>query len=558
MEDDMVRNMYSGLARAGGLLNDDPNLQSILSTHPEAEELVKKYKGEKGEVEVISIIQKYMKGQEGAVISGHKTGMSLVERRFREEARNEKVAPDDIEQEVMGKLLNFIGVQPDIAGIETEAENKVLAYFGSTGDKQLTEIEQTIQTQRARRDGGRWEKVHRNKDMNILQDVVSQAKKDKKTKLDPKRVFIEAIMKKTLNEYQREHDVLFIRPEYKKLVNLEVKAVEDNVGRTVKIVESGFKQIKNGQEEFWRIHGHLVPSDYKIVGILILPNLTKQKKDQVCRNKKICPKCAPFLVAGDISIELPQLLTMIFPPPAPVLTPTQRAEYKKLMERLLPLVHLSPSVNFMEKITGGVDEVIGGCTGEDEVNLDLLTCSANQFVTYKQAVHRGSPPSIIFLNKLQLSVWKEGRVAFLGDYGVGKTTLLKSKAISLGIQGQSTVFVFLGGGIRGLEPVMGVTNKLSLNSKPGMKALSLRDLEQHYQQNQSASQTARKTAMELLIDWIKNSPTPLQNVFVDEAPVETSQGKVDVPATVRVLVDLASLLPLDGHLWISYHSKVGL
>ena len=171
----------------------------------------------------------------------------------------------------------------------------------------------------------------------------------------------------------------------------------------------------------------------------------------------------------------------------------------------------------------------------------------------------------------------EPRIAFLADYGVGKTTLLKSKAISRAILRENTIFVFLGGEDDGLEPVMAVANQMSLGSQPGMTVLSLVDLKKFYDLQHQPRRTlmqrikkrfsqilrksASQTPMELLKYWMQNSlqGQGSQNLFIDEAPVEVdSQHKVDVLATSTVLSDLASLLPLDGHLWISYHSKVWL
>ena len=161
-----------------------------------------------------------------------------------------------------------------------------------------------------------------------------------------------------------------------------------------------------------------------------------------------------------------------------------------------------------------------------------------------------------------MTAWRQLRVAFLADYGVGKTTLLKSKAISLALQGDMTCFIFLGGGICKLEPVMGVANEISLGSKPNMTMKSLCHLEQFYSsQHPSTSHTQNKTAIELLKHWIENSTEgrAAKNVFIDEAPIETdSQHKVDILATSKIVADLTSLLPLNGYLWISYHSKVGI
>ena len=205
----MVRNLYSALGKAGGLLAADPNLPYIRAYHPEAEELLKKYEGEKAEVEVMQIILKFMKGREGAIINGHKTGVSLVDRKFREELMHQNVAEDEIEEKLLKKMLECFEVKPnEIAQMEKDAEDKVKQYFGSIGEKDLTEIERTIQTQKARRDGNKWKRMERKRDMKTLDEVVSEARKASIIKKDPKKAFFEAFMKKKLDEYEREHDIM--------------------------------------------------------------------------------------------------------------------------------------------------------------------------------------------------------------------------------------------------------------------------------------------------------------------------------------------------------------
>ena len=61
-----------------------------------------------------------------------------------------------------------------------------------------------------------------------------------------------------LSAYKREHDIVLLRPEYKALLQIEVKAMKDNVGKMNQIIEYALKQLQGVKEEVGRLHGHLL------------------------------------------------------------------------------------------------------------------------------------------------------------------------------------------------------------------------------------------------------------------------------------------------------------
>ena len=61
----------------------------------------------------------------------------------------------------------------------------------------------------------------------------------------------------------------------------------------------------------------------------------------------------------------------------------------------------------------------------------------------------------------------------------GKTTLLKSKAVSLARMGESVTYIFLGG-TRDMKAVMAVATKLQMAQHPTITVLSLPDLVTYY------------------------------------------------------------------------------
>ena len=137
----------------------------------------------------------------------------------------------------------------------------------------------------------------------------------------------------------------------------------------------------------------------------------------------------------------------------------------------------------------------------------------------------------------------------------GKTTLLKSKAVSLARAGESVTFIFMGGGSgfmggsRKTEAVMSIANEIDFANYPNVTVLSQQDLEKKY----------------LVSWWYYWSPSPLslvktyiekekpQHVMVDEASISYSYFR-DLDKTNSILTSLPPLFP-SSFLWIALHSS---
>ena len=111
---DMVRTMYSSMGSKGGLLEGHPDIPTILADpnldpakKKILQEMQKKYGGQKGEAEVMVAGMEAMAGQQGLVMLGHKTALSLVEDTFRKELEKAAVPEEDRQMEVLEKLFSY-------------------------------------------------------------------------------------------------------------------------------------------------------------------------------------------------------------------------------------------------------------------------------------------------------------------------------------------------------------------------------------------------------------------------------------------------------------------
>jgi len=113
---------------------------------------------------------------------------------------------------------------------------------------------------------------------------------------------------------------------------------------------------------------------------------------------------------------------------------------------------------------------------------------------------------------------------------LGKTTLLKSKAVSLARMGETVTYIFLGGP-RDMEPVMAVATRLQMAQYPKFTTLSLQDLVNYYRKHTRLSYLRPTPSPLTLLHFYLGKEKP-SHVFVDEAPFENQWAFIRWPATL--------------------------
>ena len=269
-----------------------------------------------------------------------------------------------------------------------------------------------------------------------------------------------------------------------------------------------------------RIHGCVLEGDWKFIGIICLPNLNDSNKNQMCTKKSICPSCKGYVLVGDMNSALKSLFESEFS----VEQGNWESSYKTLMGRLAAFVHLAPATtSAMEQITGTSKQVLGGYSDQDCL-VDLCTVSASELVRWKKSDHRGSPTNMMFLNRNQLTLFRKTKLAFIADFSVGKTTLLKTKAASLVKTGQEVTLFFLGavddwGKPTQTESVMDVINKIDQSN---VQAMSAQDLLAFYKERNWGAMFWTPHALTLLKFYLQNNVVDMDSVMVDECPMVPS------------------------------------
>ena len=168
------------------------------------------------------------------------------------------------------------------------------------------------------------------------------------------------LMEKKLNMSKKEHDIVFVKPHHKTIGHIEVKAMTDVQNQEVR---KALDQLAGGKEELLRAHGHLLDTEWSYLGIICLPNLSQNQKKTMCRNMKICPHCADFILVGDFNNEMKSNLDMHFSSSRVFRDElVWRDQYKQIASRLLAMEHLGSPVTTVKRMAGREMEVVAAFT----------------------------------------------------------------------------------------------------------------------------------------------------------------------------------------------------
>ena len=315
------------------------------------EELKKKYRGEEGERSVVLPLLEWFSDsaatkRDGTMILGQKSTLELVEQSmYSDLLRDTFQEPIDRKIATVEKVAEAVGLKLDTLALNAEAEAVMLDFVGQIGPQPVADMKSKI---------GRANPPKRKQNTKkMLLEILNNTNSPN---MDLFKDIKHRLMKKRLNEIKKEHDIMFFKPHQKTIGQIEVKAMEDLQSHEVR---KSLQQLEGGREEMARAHGHLLDRDWIYLGVVALPNLPENLKQQMCQNLKICVHCAQFILVGNMNSALKNLMDACFPAGSERQDElTWRTQYKKLTTRVLAMEHLAPPVDPVKRITGTDDRVV--------------------------------------------------------------------------------------------------------------------------------------------------------------------------------------------------------
>ena len=191
------------------------------------EELVKKHKGEEAErLALLSLVQLFNQDV-GTLILGQKSSLDLIEQAMKQELIAD--FPDERERGIktIEKVAETVRLDLGISQIEKQASVIMDEFFGNPGMSSIADMFYAVQNSADPTSLNKFEKKQREKNQNMLLKILSNPNLinlglDARLECVFKDVKYE-LMRKELNRNKKEHDIVFIKPEHKTVVHVEVK-----------------------------------------------------------------------------------------------------------------------------------------------------------------------------------------------------------------------------------------------------------------------------------------------------------------------------------------------
>ena len=253
----------------------------------------------------------------------------------------------------------------DLPAIDQTVDATIMEFLGQIGVLTAAYMLRRIEAQEGITPPGltRNEKMQNTKKLKGIKDILANATNRNLYASDLKKELKMTELRKIINSNKKEHDILMIKPDFKAVLQTEVKAM---TGKQTNEVTKALKQLSGGKEEYARVHGHVLDPNWTFVGVVALPNLPETMKPEVVRDLKICSPCSAYLLVGDMGPAMDTLLRNTFVPGNEFLDETGplgwRQQYKALTWRLLAMAHLIQPVPEVQRITGRTDPIVAAYT----------------------------------------------------------------------------------------------------------------------------------------------------------------------------------------------------
>ena len=217
-----------------------------------------------------------------------------------------------------------------------------------------------------------------------------------------------------------EYDSLIILPEFKLIINIEVKR-----GSCLKVLKDAADQTKKHFSFFMRVFGSLLSTQWKFVKAACIPNLIPKEKIP-------CNNCNNFYVKNKDILNIEQWLSNITKECEIFKERDFKEEYESLLEGLIGFSSLRNTKSLNNLILNPQEF-------RKQTQMKLVGNDHVIFGEHQQAIDQKQEETdylCYMLNQEQLAAVKcsSPYIIINGDYGTGKTFVLKETHINLRLQ----------------------------------------------------------------------------------------------------------------------------
>ena len=336
-----------------------------------------------------------------------------------------------------------------------------------------------------------------------------------------------------IEESSLEYDTLLVIPEYKLIVNIEVKR-----GSNISLLKKASDQTQKHLSFFNKVFGSILSTDWRYVTGACVPNLEIEEKSNIP-----CTICKPFYITYKDVVDMEPWLYLLINDKIRFEEKSFKSEYDNL---LIGLIGFASIRNIQQLNQLIVDPL------EFSKETEKILIASNPGISGETEAHRDELEKAIsgqqkqfdylcyMLTPEQLAGVKctSSFIIIDGDYGTGKTYVLKEKAKQCAVESPDAKIAYINLSAQSLhskskskvfstECVMDIIALTEFENYDNINVVTCKTLDQYKIQHQQSE-------TEFIFDMYRILENYFQSyeydyVYIDELPLQISWSKVDLP-----------------------------
>ena len=318
-------------------------------------------------------------------------------------------------------------------------------------------------------------------------------------------------------ETKLEWDSIWIIPESKSIVNIEVKLGPKEEGNKYKLLEDASHQTEKHFNFFQKLFRSVLPKGWNFVKAACVPYL-----DDNINSSDLCVYCDQFIMKEKDLVSLVPWTNMVFNSNAQWKEEEYKLDYENLLAAIIGYASLKETAKLDKLIVSPTDlskDVEKAITGND-----IGITGENEAYHY-------------MLNNEQLNAVKHTSTFLIinGDYGTGKTFVLKERARMCALSNNKSNVIFIT--LTAIQPTYNKEDKYTKTSAltvmdviatkyfaelSNVKVVNMNDLSFHVKNHKSEvnEEINTNSTGSVIVDVIRNflKHNPCDHLFIDELP----------------------------------------
>ncbi len=357
----------------------------------------------------------------------------------------------------------------------------------------------------------------------------------------------------SIEESALEYDTLLVIPEFKLIVNIEVKR-----GTNISLLKKASDQTRKHLLFFTKVFGSLLSSDWRFVMGACVPNLEIEKKSKIP-----CSSCKPFYITDEDVVNMEPWIDKLINEKVLFDEENYQSGYDNLLLGLIgfssirniPQLHqliLDPH-QFSKDTEKKLIASNPGISGETESNRDdLEKAITGQQKQFDYLCYMLTPEQLAGVKCTSAFIIIDG------DYGTGKTYVLKERAKQCADKNPDAKIAYINLSAQSLyrkrksqifstECVMDIIAITEFENFDNIDVVTCRLLDQQMNLKKQSETETMFDIYRILENYFQSCK--YDHVFIDELPAQNSWSQVDLTQLFQPFISICVTIKCDDEVF---------